>query len=140
MTDVSGAAKNGTRRRAGEIAIVIHAFVQLLLFDLMNRLGGFPVIRGCVLHTKTHRRAVPADVRAICDAVEIAACFYHKRVLCLHRSFAAVRLLRKGGVEASLIIASRPAPFMSHAWVEVSGSIVNDLPGYKRKLTIMDTV
>jgi len=44
------------------------------------------------------------------------------------------------GVEAELIIATRPIPFLSHAWVEVNGDIVNDRKGYQRKLLVMERI
>jgi len=51
--------------------------------------------------------------------VSLAACFYWKPVRCLQRSVAAMRLLRKCGIDGRLVIGYRPSPFFSHAWVEV---------------------
>lgn len=72
--------------------------------------------------------------RSICDAVLLATCFYWKPVLCLQRSVCAVRLLRKHGVVARLVIGYRPVPFFSHAWVEVDGRVVNGSPAYQQRL------
>jgi hypothetical protein len=121
--------------------LVLRAFKELIFYDLLIKLGGFKRARAYVLQTHCkEREAPPETVKRVVDAVDIASVFYYKRVMCLHRSFAAVRLIRKSGVKADLIIASRPLPFMSHAWVEVDSRIVNDKPGYKRKLQVLERI
>jgi len=121
--------------------LVLRAFKELILYDLLTKLGGFKRTRAHVLRTiRKDREAPPETVKQVVDAVDIASVFYYKRVMCLHRSFAAVRLMRKSGVKAELIIASRPLPFLSHAWVEVDNQIVNDKPGYKRKLQVLERI
>lgn len=121
--------------------LVLRAFKELILYDILTKLGGFKRVRSYVLHTSRKELEAPLEtVRHVVDAVDIASVFYYKRVMCLHRSFAAVRLMRKSGVKAELIIASRPLPFLSHAWVEVDNQIVNDKPGYKRKLQVLERI
>ena len=78
--------------------------------------------------------------QAVCHAVLLATCLHWKPVLCLQRSVCAVRLLRKYGIAAKLVIGYRPAPFFSHAWVEVNGRVVNSSPAYKRRLRVLCTV
>ena len=119
--------------------LVLRAFKELILYEILIKFGGFPRVRRYVLKTKRSNRTLSSNiVKNVVDAVDIAGCFYVREVKCLHRSFAATRILRKMGVGAELIIATRPLPFMSHAWVEVDNEIVNDKPGYKRKLLVMD--
>lgn len=121
--------------------LVLRAFKELIVYDVLIKLGGFKRARAYVLRTtRREQDAPPETVKRVVDAVDIASVFYYKRVMCLHRSFAAVRLMRKSGVDADLIIASRPLPFMSHAWVEVDKQIVNDKPGYKRKLQVLERI
>lgn len=72
--------------------------------------------------------------KAICDAVLLATCFYWKPVLCLQRAVCTVRLLRKHGINAHLVIGYRPSPFFSHAWVEVDGRVVYGSPAYQKRL------
>lgn len=121
--------------------LVLRAFKELILYDLLTKLGGFKQARAYVLRTTRKEREAPAaTVNQVVDAVDIASVFYFKRVMCMHRSFAAVRLMRKSGVKADLIIASRPLPFLSHAWVEVDNQIVNDKQGYKRKLQVLERI
>jgi hypothetical protein len=119
----------------------LRAFNELIVYDILTKVGGFKRARAHVISTtRKEQDAPPEMVKRVVDAVDIASVFYYKRVMCLHRSFAAVRLMRKSGVKAELIIASRPLPFLSHAWVEVDNQIVNDKPGYKRKLQVLERI
>ena len=77
--------------------------------------------------------------KAICDAVLLATCFYWKPVLCLQRSVCTARLLRKYGIGARVAIGYRPAPFFSHAWVEVNGKVVYGSAAYQRRLQLLVT-
>jgi hypothetical protein len=121
--------------------LVLRAAKELIFYEILTTLGGFKRVRAYVLRTsRKELDAPPETVKRVVEAVDIASVFYYKRVMCLHRSFAAVRLLRRSGVKADLIIASRPLPFMSHAWVEVDNEIVNDKPGYKRKLHVLERI
>ena len=72
--------------------------------------------------------------KAICDAVHLATCFYWKPVLCLQRAVCTVRLLRRHGIFARLVIGYRPSPFFSHAWVEVDGRVVYGSAAYQKRL------
>jgi len=72
--------------------------------------------------------------KAICDAVLLATCFYWKPVLCLQRAVCTVRLLRRRGIFARLVIGYRPSPFFSHAWVEVDGRVVYGSAAYQKRL------
>jgi hypothetical protein len=120
--------------------LAVSAFFELLIYDLLVACGGFPVVRKAVLRTRCPVRKHSPATEEVVNAVDVASCFYFRPVRCLHRSFAAVRLLRRGGIAADLVIATRPVPFLSHAWVEVGNEIVNDLPGYKRKLSVIERI
>jgi hypothetical protein len=63
----------------------------------------------------------------VCGAVNRASVWYPKKALCP----AFSRLLRSHGIPARMTLGVRPMLFMAHAWVEVEGSVVNDLPGVK---------
>jgi hypothetical protein len=76
--------------------------------------------------------------KAICDAVHLATCFYWKPVLCLQRAVCTVRLLRRHGIFARLVIGYRPSPFFSHAWVEVDGRVVYGSAAYQKRLMPLD--
>jgi hypothetical protein len=121
--------------------LVLRAFRNLVFYDLVNALGGFTCVRAALKKTVVANRSADAEtIERVCNAVDVATCFYHKRVWCLHRSFVAVRLLRQAGVKADLVIGSRPIPFVSHAWAEVDGRVVNDKQGYKQRLAEMERI
>jgi hypothetical protein len=78
--------------------------------------------------------------KTICDAVLLAACFYWKPVLCLQRAVCTVRLLRRHGIHARLVIGYRPSPFFSHAWVEVDGRVLYGSAAYQKRLLPLHVV
>jgi hypothetical protein len=120
--------------------LVVQALCELVRFDLAYALRGFPgVHRPLVGHSLDNARDDRALTAAVCDAVLMATCLYWKPVLCLQRSVCATRLLRRHGIAARLVIGYRPVPFLSHAWVEVAGRVVNDSPAYQHRLRVLHT-
>jgi len=127
--------------RSLKMGLVARALWHIVRYDLINGAFGFKRVHRTVLKQKVQNPQESAELQAvICDAVAIASCFYWRPVLCLQRSFAATVLLRKYGIDASLVIGYRPAPFFSHAWVEVNDRVVNDSPAYKERLQVLCTV
>jgi hypothetical protein len=121
--------------------LIVRAFVDLIIYDLLIVFASFPRIRELVHGARVKDRITdPETIERVCSAVDIASCFYFKHVYCMHRSFVAVRLLRKVGVKADLVIGSRPVPFIAHAWAEVDGRVVNDKQGYKRRLIELERI
>ena len=116
--------------------LTLRAWLGLIAFDLA-RIAGFA--RMChwlrALPTSHVRGAAPDEV---VWAVDEACVWYVKRAACLQRSVVATWLLRRTGTAAEMVIACRPLPFESHAWVEVGGRIVNDRPQYQRAFTVLD--
>jgi hypothetical protein len=118
--------------------LTARALFELALYDVTNARFGFGgvskhLVRRC--HESSRPRSGSHD--AIFDAVNLASCLYFKPVRCWQRSVVAVRLLRKHGVPCRLVIGYRPSPFFSHAWVEIDGRIVNDLPTYAERLRVL---
>jgi hypothetical protein len=127
--------------RTAYAALVARALWQMLRFDLVNSRFGFQRIHRQVARQRIASRSFSPEVEAIvCEAVCLASCFYWKPVLCLQRSVVAALLLRRHGIHGRLVIGYRPAPFFSHAWVEVDGRVVNDSPAYKERLQVLCTV
>lgn len=119
-------------------ALTIRSFGELLRYDIVNSILGFRRIHREMDALKPKPQPVDSGTAGrICDAVSLAACFYWKPVLCLQRSVAAARMLRKYGVDGRLVIGYRPSPFLSHAWVEVDDRVVNDSQSYKRRLLVL---
>lgn len=120
--------------------LVLQALWELIRYDLVNVTLGFQRICRQVASQPVVSQKVSRQTESlVCDAVSLAACFYYKRVLCLQRSVVATRLLKKSGIKSCLVIGYRPAPFLSHAWVEVDGRVVNDSPVYKERLYVLCT-
>lgn len=122
-------------KRAGYVLLVLRALYEIARYDLLISLRG----SGFVLRRLARQsvKAGPAGLeseRAICDAVLLATCFYWKPVLCLQRAVSTVRLLRKHGMHARLVIGYRPSPFFSHAWVEVNGRVTYGSAAYQKRL------
>ncbi|HET7695958.1 MAG TPA: lasso peptide biosynthesis B2 protein [Vicinamibacterales bacterium] len=126
-----------TARPLRRLALVSRAWIELARFDL-RRPAGFA--RQCALLGRTSVSAPPSLVTAedVVWAVDEACVWYVKRAACLQRSFVAARLLRRCGFAAEMVIGCRPLPFESHAWVEIDGRVVNDLPQYRRAFTVLN--
>lgn len=71
-------------------------------------------------------------------ALDLACCFYPKRVLCLQRSAVLVRMLRAKGIPAQMVIGVQTLPFKAHAWVEVDGQIINDRLASREKFLVLE--
>jgi transglutaminase superfamily protein len=117
----------------------VQAWCGLVAFDLA-RLAGFARLHDW-LHTRrvrTPSALSSIDTDAVVWAVDEACVWYVKQALCLQRSTVATWLLRRRGAAAEMVIGFRPLPFESHAWVEVDGKVVNDLPQYQRVFTVLE--
>lgn len=120
-------------KRAG---LVLMALYEIVRYEVVVSSRG----SGCVLSQLKRGRISIQSTNAnlektICDAVLLATCFYWKPVLCLQRAVCTVRLLRRHGIHARLVIGYRPSPFFSHAWVEVDGRVVYGSVGFQKRLT-----
>jgi hypothetical protein len=112
---------------------------ELLRYDLLAATSGFRGVHSRSGRRVTRRRTSGSDLESIVPrVVGAASSFYWKPILCLQRAVVTVRVLRKHGIDADVVIGCRSAPFVGHAWVEVNGRIVNDSPGYQQKLCVLD--
>jgi|SRR5690242_21734635 len=116
----------------------MRAVWELLRYDLATAIFGFGAV-----HRELQSRRDTTQGRndleaALSAAVEAATCIYWKRVRCLQRAVATVRLLRAYGIAAELVIGYTAAPFFAHAWVEVNGRVLNGPSALPQKLSILD--
>jgi hypothetical protein len=121
------------------VPLLFEAFVLLLLYDLLSK-QSFRRVDAFTrdLRVKT-RRNDPSDWEAdVRWAVDEACIWYWKHTFCLQRSSVVTWMLRRRGIAAELVIAYRPIPMQSHAWVEVDGRIINDRPQYQKVFTVLD--
>jgi hypothetical protein len=112
------------------MGIIGQAYWELLKLE-------YPVLRKNFARIQERVRAAPVRDPSlgvmptedqICHALDVAAALYFKNVLCLQRSAAASRLLKKYGFRTEMVIGVQQLPFLAHAWVEVAGRVVNDKP------------
>ena len=117
------------------IALVLRALYELVRYEVVLSLQGSGRILSQLKRQSIESKAANSELeKTICDAVLLATCFYWKPVLCLQRAVCTVRLLRRNGIDARLVIGYRPSPFFSHAWVEVNGRVVYGSPAYQKRL------
>lgn len=127
------------RRALAFVRLTLLAWIGLAAFDLA-RPAGFARLCAWLRGYGPARRAssiTPADV---VWSVDEACVWYVKRAACLQRSTVAAWLLRRQGFAAQMVIGCRPLPFESHAWVELDGRVVNDLPQYQRVFTVLERI
>jgi hypothetical protein len=125
-------------RRAGRLALLTgQAWIGLAAFDIL-RVAGFARLCTWLRLRRPAPRRHSATSEDIVWSVDEACVWYVKRAACLQRSVVATWLLRRHGIAAEMVIGCRPLPFESHAWVEVDGRVLNDLPQYPRVFTVLD--
>lgn len=111
------------------------ALYGLFAFDLLLRFRGFAALVRKVEHWPTgepHTTA-PELCRRICTAVNRAQVYYPKKAMCLQHSAVITCLLRRHAVPAQMVLAAQEFPPKAHAWVEVSGAVVNDFKQVKTR-------
>ena len=119
--------------------LFLRAYLQLMVFDRYLRRNAFAALYGRVRNQPTRAIAAAPDAAAqICRAVDVAAIWYPRQVLCLQRSAATTCLLRRCGVDAQLVIGVQQIPFRAHAWVETGGCVVNDKPYMREMYAVLD--
>jgi hypothetical protein len=119
--------------------LVWKAYWNLIRFDVCVARGNFRSLYDMVRNYPLAKKAFElATVERICSAVDMAAIWYPKQVLCLQRSAATACLLKAHGVPAQMVIGAQQMPFRAHAWVEVAGRVVNDKPYTPEMYAVLD--
>lgn len=117
------------------IRLVSRAVYEIVRYEVvLSLLGSGRILQQLKRQSVKANSAGTELEKAVCDAVLLATCFYWKPVLCLQRAVCTVRLLRRNGIHARLVIGYRPSPFFSHAWVEVNGRVVYGSSAYQTRL------
>jgi hypothetical protein len=109
---------------------ILEAWLLLLYFEYVMRFRRFKELHRIVRDQSVNpvKPEARAPAAALCNAVDLACVFYFKQVLCLQRSAATTRLLRRHGWGAEMVIGAQLLPYKSHAWCEIGGVVVNDKP------------
>lgn len=119
--------------------LVASAYVELIRFEYFLRRGQFERLYEAVRQCHVNRVPIKdTSVEQICTAVETACIWYFKQVLCLQRSAATTRLLRRNGIAAQMVLGAQQVPFRAHAWVEVDGLVVNDKLYIPQNYAVLD--
>jgi len=117
------------------VRLVVRALYEIARYEVvLSLLGSGRILSQLKRQSISIQSNSPELAKTICDAVLLATCFYWKPVLCLQRAICTVRLLRRHGIHARLVIGYRPSPFFSHAWVEVDGRVLYGSAAYQKRL------
>ena len=118
-----------------KVELVFRALYEIARYEVVLSLLGSGRILSQLRRQSISIQSCSAEFeKTICDAVLLATCFYWKPVLCLQRAVCTVRVLRRHGIHARLVIGYRPSPFFSHAWVEVDGRVLYGSAAYQKRL------
>jgi hypothetical protein len=118
------------------------AFVGLLAFDLLLKLGGFQrligkVARWPIAEPRLADREICRRVRGMVDRAQM---YYPKKAMCLQHSAVVTCLLRRRGVPAQMVLAAQTFPPKAHAWAEVAGEVVNDQNSVKSEYRVLKRI
>jgi Transglutaminase-like superfamily len=120
--------------------LVLKSYLLLVYTDFVLRTRGFKclynAVRECRVAEGPDRGH--SSYKRLCHAMDLACVFYPKTVLCLQRSVAAVFLLRSYGWPAEFVTGCAIGTFENHAWVELSGQVVNDKPYVHEMYEVLD--
>ncbi|MFC6647122.1 lasso peptide biosynthesis B2 protein [Granulicella cerasi] len=118
----------------------LEGWLLLAYIEWVMKFGAFKEIKQfvCEQEVASREKRDEVDVQNLCHAMDLACVFYFKPVLCLQRSAATTVLLKRHGWNATMVIGAQIVPFLSHAWCEVAGSVVNDKPYMREKYAVLE--
>jgi hypothetical protein len=119
--------------------LFLQALLALFTYDVLSTFCPFKTIYKSVKTWKiAPKQNGPRIADRVCAAVRYACVWYPKRALCLQRSFAMTKLLRKNGVAAQMVLGAQTLPFKAHAWVEVEGRPLDERSNVHETYAIWD--
>ena len=117
----------------------LEAYIRLAGHDLLMSRGDLAAllrtIKNCRVRPTT---CSSAHLEKVARSLDLACAFYPKQALCLQRSAVLVKMLRRRGVPAKIVIGAQKLPFKAHAWVEVDDKILNDRLASREKFLVME--
>lgn len=121
------------------LLLALEAYLRLIAHDLPRPRPDLASLLATIKDCRVRPRRYPTDlVELIAESLDLACAFYPKHALCLQRSVVLVKMLRRRGVPAKIVIGAQKLPFKAHAWVEVSGQIVNDRLASREKFLVLE--
>lgn len=128
---VDGQPSWSDRMRAiAEVIRTNSTLKKATIHSLTTELQNFPKIDG-------HQNNGRIKLARLMSALNIAFGFDRTKNQCLAYSYSLVRLARNLDIPASLVIGVKTRPFLSHAWVEFQGEVINDDPLLRKKLSVI---
>jgi len=116
-------------------SLVLSALFEIVRYEVVLSLYGVGrILLKLNRPTESPKSLSREHERDICNAVLLATCLHWKPVLCLQHSVCTVRLLKRHGIDARVVIGYRSAPLFFHAWVEVNDRVIYGSPTYKQRL------
>ncbi|MFC5862186.1 lasso peptide biosynthesis B2 protein [Acidicapsa dinghuensis] len=122
-----------------DLLLFLEAYARLIGHDLFLSKNGLAALHGAIKrYPLRSRRRQSISIEHMSYLVDLACAFYPKRAMCLQRSAVLVKMLRRHGVPALLVIGAQKLPFRAHAWVEVEGKIINDRLALRETFLVME--
>jgi hypothetical protein len=120
-------------------SLLLQACVELVAHDLHMARHDFSSLSRRVREFRLNATPSCADTQwNVASALDLACCFYPKKVLCLQRSAVLVKMLRQNGVPAHMMIGAQKLPFKAHAWVEVDGRAFHDRLAERERFLVLE--
>ncbi|WP_146002106.1 lasso peptide biosynthesis B2 protein [Cupriavidus pauculus] len=103
----------------------------------LGRIAGCLSPRDAILVTGVERQIQFQQMAGLMRSLNRAFVWDLSGNKCLTYSYALVRLARRLGIPAKLVVGVRTRPFFSHAWVELHGEVVSDTPTLRQSLAVI---
>jgi len=121
------------------LILIAEAYLGLILHDIYMRQRDLASLHAAIKAFPIKQCSPRENARtSTAHALDIACALYPKQALCLQRSAVLIRLMRRRGICARLVIGAQKLPFRAHAWVEVNGEIINDRLASRERFLVLE--
>jgi hypothetical protein len=122
-----------------KLRLVFDSYLGLIAHDIFMLSHDFSSLHRQIRSFRVRKPGRDAaNVESVSHALNVACTFYPKRVLCLQRSSVLVKMLRRRGVPARMVLGAQKLPFKAHAWVEVDEAILDDRLASREKFLVLE--
>ena len=130
-----------TERRSVTTPSLVEAMLLVAASKLLLGIFGFERTWQWIQRMTGHLpRLSGVDTAAVARAeyrVAMAAALYPGRAACLERSLTLYWYLRRRGIGVDFRMGVQMYPFLAHAWLELDGQAINDVPEHVRRFVPM---